>query len=201
MAMKRSFVGVTVLFSALAVGVPSTEALAFQGHGSKAKEHKAREKDQAKEHKQDHKEAEKRHKRDDKRDEKHDKRHDKHDKRDVIRDDHRDDRPDSRRDGPNERVVVIDRDGHTRIIRDYGRNLPPGLAKRESLPPGLRRQLRERGTLPPGLQKRLVLVPADLGARLPDVPTYYTRYFAGDDLIIIDTRTNTIAAIVRDIWR
>ncbi|MBI3484974.1 MAG: hypothetical protein HY012_07470, partial [Acidobacteria bacterium] len=30
--------------------------------------------------------------------------------------------------------------------------LPPGLAKRDRLPPGLEKQLRERGKLPPGLQ-------------------------------------------------
>lgn len=100
-------------------------------------------------------------------------------------------------------VAVFDRDGHARVIRDYGRagSLPPGLAKRESLPPGLRRQLHERGELPPGLQKRLVTVPGPLGSRLPAVPPYYHRYFAGDDLIVVDTRTNRIAAIVRDVWR
>ncbi len=80
-------------------------------------------------------------------------------------------------------------------------SLPPGLAKREALPPGLRAQLRERGELPPGLQKRLVAVPAPLIARLPAVPPYYQRYFAGDDLIVVDTRTNRIAAIVRDVFR
>lgn len=100
-------------------------------------------------------------------------------------------------------AVVFDRDGHVRVIREYGGAglLPPGLAKRESLPPGLRRQLHERGTLPPGLQKRLVGVPAPLASRLPAVPHYYQRYFAGDDLIVVDTRTNRIAAIVRDVWR
>jgi len=169
---KISWVGVTVLFSALAVGLPSAEALAFQEHGSKAKakEHK-------KEHKKDHKAGDKAHKAEHKAEKKDDRRHN---------DTH-----------------VFDRDGHHRVIREYGHggSLPPGLAKRESLPPGLRRQLRERGTLPPGLQKRLVLVPGDLGTHLPAVPSYYTRYFAGDDLIIVDTRTNTIAAIVRDVWR
>src|SRR5688572_30830371 len=43
----------------------------------------------------------------------------------------------------DDRVLVVDRDGHIRAIREYGRggSLPPGLAKRESLPPGLRKQL------------------------------------------------------------
>ena len=97
----------------------------------------------------------------------------------------------------------IDRDGHVRVIREYAHagSLPPGLAKREALPPGLRKQLHERGTLPPGLQKRLVAVPAPLIARLPPVPGYYHRYFAGDDLLIVDARTNRIAAIVPGVWR
>ncbi len=100
-------------------------------------------------------------------------------------------------------AIVVDRDGHIRIIREYARggSLPPGLAKRESLPPGLRKQLRERGELPPGLQKRLVPVPAPLITRLPPVPPYYQRYFAGNDLIVIDTRTNRVAVIILDVWR
>jgi hypothetical protein len=100
-------------------------------------------------------------------------------------------------------IVVIDRDVHSRVIREYGRSgsLPPGLAKREALPPGLRKQLRERGELPPGLQKRLIPLPAPLVARLPPVPPGYERYFAGDDLIVIDTRTHRIAAIIHDVWR
>lgn len=99
-------------------------------------------------------------------------------------------------------VVVFDRDGHARVIREYRTaGLPPGLAKRESLPPGLRKQLVERGELPPGLRKHLVDVPGPLVSRFPAVPAYYHRYFAGDDLIVVDTRTNRIVAIVRDVLR
>jgi hypothetical protein len=100
------------------------------------------------------------------------------------------------------KVAVVDRDGHVRVIREYARagSLPPGLAKREALPPGLRAQLRERGALPPGLQKRLVPVPAPLIVRLPGVPSYYRRYFIGDDLIIVDTRTNRLVSVIRDVW-
>ena len=102
-----------------------------------------------------------------------------------------------------EHAVVIDRDGHVRAIREYARteSLPPGLAKREQLPAGLRKQLHENGELPPGLQKRLVPVPAPLVVRLPHVPSYYQRYFAGDDLVVIDSRTHRIAAVVPDVWR
>lgn len=99
------------------------------------------------------------------------------------------------------KVAVVDRDGHVRVFREYRGSLPPGLAKRESLPPGLRQQLRERGELPPGLQKRLIPVPAPWVSRLPQIPAHHTRYFAGDDFIVIDTRTNRVVAIVRDVWR
>jgi hypothetical protein len=98
-------------------------------------------------------------------------------------------------------VVVVDRDGHARVIREYAHagSRPPGLAQREALPPGLARQLHENGELPPGLEKRWVAVPQPWIGRLPPVPSYYRRYFAGDDLIVVDSRTNRIAAIIRDV--
>ena len=100
-------------------------------------------------------------------------------------------------------AAAIDREAHLRVIREYGRggSLPPGLQNRRQLPPGLRRQLRERGALPPGLQKHLVPVPGPLITRLPAIPPYYQRYFAGDDLIVVDSRTDRIAAIIRDVLR
>ena len=100
-----------------------------------------------------------------------------------------------------ERAVVIDRDGHRRIVTEYfsRESLPPGLAKRQSLPPGLQKQLRERGRLPPGLQKRLVPVPSPLIVRLPSLPPGYRRYFAGRDLIVVDTRTSAIVAVIPDV--
>lgn len=100
-----------------------------------------------------------------------------------------------------EQTVVIDRDGQRRIVTQYfsRESLPPGLAKRRSLPPGLQKQLRERGHLPPGLQKRLVPVPGPLVSQLPRVPRYYSRYFAGRDLIVVDSRTNAIVAVIPDV--
>jgi len=96
---------------------------------------------------------------------------------------------------------VFDRDGHVRVIHEYFRegSLPPGLAKRQSLPPGLEKQLHERGELPPGLQKKWVGVPGNLVARMPPMPPYYHRYFAGNNLVVVDSRTNTIAYLIRDV--
>ena len=103
--------------------------------------------------------------------------------------------------GPKAEVVRIDVDGHRRIVTEYytRESLPPGLAKRDGLPPGLAKQLRERGHLPPGLQKRLTPVPAPLVVLLPAVPRYETRYFAGRDLLIVDTRSGRIVSIIRDV--
>ena len=44
-----------------------------------------------------------------------------------------------------ERTVVIDRDGHRRVVTEFFSReaLPPGLAKRQSLPPGLQKQLQQ----------------------------------------------------------
>ena len=98
-------------------------------------------------------------------------------------------------------VVVVDRDGHSRVVREYVTrgNLPPGLAKRRTLPPGLRQQLREKGALPPGLRDYYTPVPADWNGRFPAIPVYYSRYFVGRDLIIIDTRNNTLVSLIRDL--
>ena len=101
-----------------------------------------------------------------------------------------------------EKAEQIDREGHRRAVHEYytRQALPPGLGKRESLPPGLEKQVRERGELPPGLQKRLTRVPAPLAARLPGVPGYYSRYFAGNDLIIVDDRSNRIVSVIPNIF-
>jgi hypothetical protein len=103
--------------------------------------------------------------------------------------------------GDKVKVVVVDRDGHHRVVREYVTrgNLPPGLAKRKTLPPGLAKQLRENGELPPGLQPYFTPVPQDIVVRFPVLPTYYHRYFAGNDFVVVDTRTNRVVLLIRDL--
>lgn len=79
-----------------------------------------------------------------------------------------------------ERIVI------NRWLRSNHRNLPPGLAKRDSLPPGLERKLRAGGTLPPGLQKRLDPFPADLSRQLTPLPSGYSRVFLSDRALLLD---------------
>jgi hypothetical protein len=61
-----------------------------------------------------------------------------------------------------------------RVIRacfaDHAADLPPGLAKRETLPPGLERQMERNGTLPPGLQKRVQPLPQVCESQLARLP-------------------------------
>jgi hypothetical protein len=89
-------------------------------------------------------------------------------------------------------------------IRDYYRasnsNLPPGLAKRNgNLPPGLRKQLRRNGTLPPGLQKRMQPLPSDVERKLPTIASGYSRGYIGQDVVIVNNRTQRIMDIISNV--
>ena len=68
---------------------------------------------------------------------------------------------------------------------DYS-NLPPGLAKRDHLPPGLEKQLQRNGTLPPGLQKRVQPLPHSCEVRLPRLPRDWERVILGGRVILVD---------------
>src|SRR5713101_6361403 len=65
-------------------------------------------------------------------------------------------------------------------------DLPPGLAKRDRLPPGLERQLQRNGTLPPGLQKRVQPLPGVCTARLPRLPRDWVRVELGGRIILLN---------------
>ncbi len=90
------------------------------------------------------------------------------------------------------------------LIKDWFRvrgrsGLPPGLAKRDRLPPGLEKQLRERGTLPPGLQKQLHPLPYELERELRRLPTGYKRVVIGGNIILMEEKTAVIYDIIRDV--
>jgi hypothetical protein len=90
-----------------------------------------------------------------------------------------------------------DRDGDAMRdwYRDHRNSLPPGLAKKDRLPPGLERQLEVRGTLPPGLQKRIEPVPVDLERRMPPPPPDCSHVFIGGHVVLLNHRTNTVMAV------
>jgi hypothetical protein len=79
---------------------------------------------------------------------------------------------------------------HDRDIHDWYRthysHLPPGLAKRDRLPPGLERQLIVNGTLPPGLRGRMQPCPHELEVMLPPPEPGYRHVFIGGNLVLVN---------------
>ena len=100
---------------------------------------------------------------------------------------------------PRGSVEVIfsgqDREVIEDYIREHGTGLPPGLAKKDRLTPGLERQLRRNGQLPPGLQKRLSPFPRALEAQLGRLPRGHRRVFLGKRALIL-----TAANVIMDIF-
>jgi len=93
-----------------------------------------------------------------------------------------------------------------RLIREWFSNknnqagLPPGLAKRETLPPGVQRQLQRNGKLPPGLDKQIQPLPPDLESRLPQVPPGVRRIVIGGNVILLEEKTAAILDIIERLW-
>lgn len=79
------------------------------------------------------------------------------------------------------------------------KGLPPGLAKKGKLPPGLQKQLQRNGTLPPGLEKKIEPLPEQLDGRLRRLPPEYERVVIGQDVVILDRTTQKILDIIRDV--
>lgn len=101
-------------------------------------------------------------------------------------------------------VQVAFGDNDRRLIHDYYRHkqikhkkMPPGLAKKGKLPPGLQKQLRKKGKLPPGLAKRYL--PNELEERLTPVPRGYVRLQVGGDIVLMDKETEVIVDIIHGI--
>jgi hypothetical protein len=70
--------------------------------------------------------------------------------------------------------------------RGHYRDLPPGLARRDRLPPGLERQLVVRGTLPPGLRRRMEPCPRELERELPPPPPHCEHVIIGGHLVLLN---------------
>ena len=79
--------------------------------------------------------------------------------------------------------------------RTHYNHLPPGLAKRDRLPPGLERQLVVNGTLPPGLRGRTQPCPHELEVMLPPPPPNYVHVFVGGNLVLYNRASFQIADV------
>lgn len=72
--------------------------------------------------------------------------------------------------------------------------LPPGLAKKGTLPPGIYKQLVQNGALPPGLQWEPL--PGELAAQLPARPANQQYYIADDKVLLVDAVSNLILDVL-----
>jgi Ni/Co efflux regulator RcnB len=88
---------------------------------------------------------------------------------------------------------------HDREIHDWYRthysHLPPGLAKRDRLPPGLERQLVVNGTLPPGLRRKMQPCPHELEVMLPPPPPNYAHVVIGGNLVLVNRVSFQVADV------
>jgi hypothetical protein len=104
----------------------------------------------------------------------------------------------------NVHIQVAFGDHDRNIINNYylktkmkRKGLPPGLAKKGKLPPGLQKQLKKNRELPPGLAKRHL--PYDLEERLSPLPRGYVRLKVGGDIVLMDKETDVIVDIIYDV--
>ena len=88
-----------------------------------------------------------------------------------------------------------DRDVMRSWYSDNYRHLPPGLAKKDRLPPGIEKQLVVRGAFTPELQARVVPIPVDLNRELPPPPPDCDRVAIGGHIVIRNRSTNIIVDI------
>ena len=94
-----------------------------------------------------------------------------------------------------ERALIGD---YVRKAKSSGQGLPPGLAKRQHLPPGLQKHIERTGRLPPGLEKRRL--PGDLRALLPYHKGRDYRV-VGNDIVLIETATELILDVMQGALR
>jgi hypothetical protein len=94
-----------------------------------------------------------------------------------------------------ERALIGD---YVRKAKTSGQGLPPGLAKRQHLPPGLQQHIERTGRLPPGLEKRRL--PGDLRALLP-IRSGQDFRVVGNDIVLIEIATELILDVMQGVLR
>jgi len=96
-------------------------------------------------------------------------------------------------------VSLVFSSSERRMILDYynpgGKGLPPGLAKRNDLPPGLEKQLRKNGKLPPGLDKKIDPFPMEMERRFQPLCSGCRRGVLGTTAVILSAAGTILDAI------
>lgn len=79
--------------------------------------------------------------------------------------------------------------------RAHYRHLPPGLAKRDRLPPGLERRLVVSQPLPPEVRLHAQPCPRELEVMLPPPPPNYVHVVIGGNLVLYNRANFQIADV------
>ena len=100
-------------------------------------------------------------------------------------------------------AVIVFSDSDRGKIRHYYENIkktktvPPGLAKKQELPPGLQKHVVKHGELPPGLEGRGL--PQDLEGVLSHLPAGFVRLRVGGDVVLLNEKTRVVLDVILDV--
>jgi hypothetical protein len=78
-----------------------------------------------------------------------------------------------------------------------GKGLPPGLAKKQHLNPGLANHLRKGGALPPGLLREAEPLPVIIEKQLYVLPAGCRRVVIGGNVVLMNEKTAVIYDVLR----
>jgi Ni/Co efflux regulator RcnB len=101
------------------------------------------------------------------------------------------------------KAVMIFSSGDREKISHYYKSrkrtkaLPPGLAKKKELPPGLQKHLQKYDELPPGLEGNKL--PQDLDRTLTRLPEGYVRLKVGGDVVLMNEKTRVVFDVIWDL--
>ncbi|HEX9892797.1 MAG TPA: hypothetical protein VGA78_02690 [Gemmatimonadales bacterium] len=98
--------------------------------------------------------------------------------------------------GIQRRNFSRDRQEIERYFVAYRNDLPPGLAKRERLPPGVQKQLVKNGELPPGLEPEIQPLPRALEVKLSALDVAFRRGFVDGKVLTWDRKTRRVVDII-----
>ena len=101
----------------------------------------------------------------------------------------------------NARVAFHEKDREAIIgyysQKNKSKSMPPGLAKKDTPPPGLQKHIVKHGELPPGLQGRSL--PYELEKKLTPLPEGFVRLKVGADVVLMDEKTRIVVDVISDL--
>ena len=101
----------------------------------------------------------------------------------------------------NARVAFHEKDREAIIgyysQKNKSKSMPPGLAKKDTPPPGLQKHIVKHGELPPGLQGRSL--PYELEKKLTLLPEGFVRLKVGADVVLMNEKTRIVVDVISDL--